>query len=216
LFIGHFAVGFASKRFAPQASLGVLMAAPLLIDLVWPVLLLAGAEQVRIDPGNTAFTPLDFVSYPYTHSLAGTFLWACLFSAIYWLATRYRAGAVVTFCGVLSHWFLDWLTHRPDLPLYPGGPKVGLGLWNSLPATLAVETALFATGVWLYLRTTRPMDRAGRISFAAFLAVLALIYIGNTFGPPPPSASAIAWTALGLWLFPLWAWHFDRHRAAQL
>jgi hypothetical protein len=215
VFIGHFAVGFASKRFAPKASLGPLMAAPLLVDLIWPVLLLTGAEQVQIDPGNTAFTPLDFISYPYTHSLLGCLGWAVLFAACYWLTARYRRGAVVIFCGVLSHWLLDWLTHRPDLPLYPGGPKVGLGLWNSVPATMAVETALFAAGVWIYIRTTHPIDRTGRISLAAFLAVLITIYVGNAYGPPPPSAQAIAWTALGLWLFPLWCWQFDRHRVAQ-
>src|SRR5580704_6715491 len=100
------------------------------LDLLWPLFLLAGWEQVRIDPGNTAFTPLDFVSYPYSHSLAMSVVWGILFALLYWGATRYVAGAVVIGFGVVSHWILDFVTHRPDLPLYPGGTaRVGLGLW---------------------------------------------------------------------------------------
>src|SRR5690349_9013743 len=151
MFIGHIAVGFASKRVAPRASLGVLMAAPMALDLLWPFFLLAGWEQVRIDPGNTKFTPLDFVSYPFSHSLAMSAVWGAMFGLIYWIATRYAAGAVVIGFGVVSHWVLDLITHRPDLPLYPGGAaRLGLGLWNSVPATLAVESVMFAAGVWTY------------------------------------------------------------------
>src|SRR5512144_2254744 len=121
MFIGHMAVGFVSKRLAPRASSGVLMAAPMALDLLWPVFLLAGWEQVNIDPGNTAFTPLDFVSYPYSHSLVMSAVWGALFASLYWGITRYAAGAMVIGTGVVSHWILDFVTHRPDLPLYPGG-----------------------------------------------------------------------------------------------
>jgi membrane-bound metal-dependent hydrolase YbcI (DUF457 family) len=213
MFIGHFAVGFASKRAAPKASLGVLMAAPLLLDLLWPLFLLAGLEKVRIDPGNTAFTPLDFVSYPYSHSLVMAAAWGVLFGFVYWTVTRYAAGAIVICLGVISHWVLDAASHRPDMPLLPaGGPRVGLGLWNSVPATVAVESAMFAAGVWLYASATRARDRVGIYAFWAFVVFQAISYVANFSGPPPPSAEFLAWFGLGLWLFPPWAGWADRHR----
>jgi hypothetical protein len=215
MFIGHYAVGFAAKRVAPKASLGLLMAAPILLDLLWPIFLLAGWERVRIDPGNTAFTPLAFDSYPITHSLVTSIGWGALFGGLYWIFTRYRAGAVAIGLGVVSHWVLDWVTHRPDLPLYPGGPKVGLGLWNSIPWTLAVEFAMLAIALWLYVRTTQPRDRTGRYAFWAFVALAIVMYVGNLMSPPPPSTQALAWFALSGWIVPFWAGWFDAHRATK-
>ena len=140
MFIGHVAVGLASKRLAPGTSLGLLVAAPLAVDLLWPVFVLAGWEQVRVAPGDTAVTPLEFISYPWSHSLLMAVVWSVLAASAYWLWRRYRAGALVLGAGVLSHWVLDAISHRPDLPLYPGSSiKIGLGLWNSVPATIAVE-----------------------------------------------------------------------------
>ena len=214
MFIGHYAVGFAAKRAAPNASLGPLMAAPILLDLLWPIFLLAGWEHVRIDPGNTAFTPLAFDSYPISHSLIASIGWAALFGGLYWAFTRYRAGAVAIALGVVSHWVLDWVTHGPDLPLYPGGPKVGLGLWDSIPGTLAVEFAMLAIALWLYVRTTQPRDRTGRYGFWAFVAFALIMYVGNLMSPPPPSTRALAWFALTGWIVPFWAGWFDAHRSA--
>ena len=216
MFIGHFAVGLASKRVAPHASLGVLMAAPNLLDLLWPIFLLLGWEQVRIDPGNTAFTPLDFVSYPISHSLLTACVWGVLFALVYWTLTRYLRGAVVIACSVASHWVLDFVTHRPDLPLYPGGPRVGLGLWNSVPATIAIEAAMYVAGAWLYLSMTRARDRVGSYALLAFLTFGLLTYVANILGPPPPNAHAIAVVTLALWLVPFWAWWFDCHREVTL
>jgi len=216
MFVGHMAVGFASKGMAPRASLGVLMAAPLALDLLWPIFLLTGLEQVRIDPGNTVFTPLDFVSYPYSHSLVMAIGWGLLFAGAYWGVTKYAAGAAAVGIGVVSHWILDWFTHRPDLPVYPGGTaRYGLGLWNSMAGTLAVELAMFAAGVWIYASATRSRDRAGSHGFWAFVVFAIVAYLGNAFGPPPPSAGFLAWFSLGIWLIPLWSWWFDRHRDSE-
>lgn len=216
MFIGHFAVGLASKRLAPRASLGALVCAPLLLDLVWPVFLLTGVEHVRIDPGNTAVTPLDFFDYPWTHSLLGALGWSLAFAGVFWMARKDARTSVVLGLGVFSHWVLDFVTHRPDLPLAPGSAVVvGLGLWRSRAATIVVEASLFALGVWLYARATSARDRVGRWALFAFAAVLSLIYVANLFGPPPPSVTAIAWSAMGVWLFVAWAAWIDRHRAPK-
>ncbi len=210
--IGHFAVGFASKKFAPQASLGVLMAAPMLLDLLWPIFLLTGVERVRIAPGITAFSPLDLEYMPYSHSLLMSAVWALLFAGVYWLLTRYRTGAMVIAAGVFSHWILDYITHRPDLQLYPGGhTKVGLGLWYSIIGTLLVEVPMFIAGVWLYITTTRPKGVVGVLALWGLVAVAALIYANGLLGPPPPNERTLAWFALSAWLVPLWAWWIDRN-----
>jgi hypothetical protein len=213
MFIGHFAVGFASRRLAPQSSLVALLVAPLLADVLWPVFVLFGWEHVRIDPGATRFSPLDLYDYPLSHGLLPLVVWATLFAAIYWGFTRYLAGAAVTWFGVLSHWLLDWITHRPDMPLYPGSPKYGLGLWNSIAGTMVVELAMLAGGLWLYMRTTKARDRIGRYGFAAYVLVLLVLYIADPFSGPPPSVQALIWSAIVFEpLFLIWAWWFDRHR----
>jgi hypothetical protein len=216
MFIGHFAVGFTAKKFAPRASLAVLLAAPLFADMLWPVFLLLGWEQVRIDPGNTKFTPLDLFYYPWSHSLLMDCVWATAFALIYYAITRYGTGAIAVWIGVISHWILDWITHRPDMPLYPGGPRLGLGLWNSISGTLLVELTMLALGIWLYVRTTRPRDRIGRYAFAAYVVLLLVLYIGDRFSGPPPSVAAIAWSGvIALLILLPWAWWFDVHRTLR-
>lgn len=215
MFLGHFAAALAAKRAAPRASLGTLVAAAQLLDLAWPVLVLAGVEVVRVDPGNTAYTPLDFERYPITHSAAAVAGWAALAGGLYFARRRYRAGAWAVAALVASHWLLDWLTHRPDLPLWPGGPKAGLELWASVPGTVAVEGALLAGGALLYGTATRWRDGVGRFGLYAFLALLLLIAAAGLLGPPPPSAEAVGYAGLALWLFvPLAAW-IDRHRTVK-
>ncbi len=212
MFIGHFALGFAAKRAAPRLSLAVLFAAAQLADLIWPFLVALGIEQVRIDPGNTAFTPLDFLSYPYSHSLLFLCIWGIIFGAICAGVVRDRRVLLIIAALVVSHWVLDWITHRPDMPLYPGSAKVGLGLWNSVPGTVAVELTMFIAGVWVYVRATRARDRIGSRAFAAFVGFLIAAYAGN-FGPPPPTVKALVGAAIGVGgVLLLWAWWFDRHR----
>lgn len=213
MFIGHFAVGLAAKRAAPSVSLGTLFVACELLDLIWPLFVLAGIERVRIDPGNTAFTPLDFVSYPWTHSLLLSAGWAALFGALYLLIRKNARAALVVGLVVLSHWFLDLIAHRPDLPLVPGGAVFGLGLWNSVPATLIVEGLLFAGGLAVYLNSTRAKDRAGSIGLWALVVVLIASYFGAAFGPLPPSPEAIAWTGIaGGVMTGAWGYWIERHR----
>ncbi len=212
MFIGHFGLAMAAKKVAPTPSLGTLVLAAILVDGVWPVFLLLGWERVEIVPGITAVTPLLFVSYPYTHSLVAGAFWAALLGGGYYAVRRDAAGAGWIAALVLSHWVLDFASHRPDMPLWPGGPKVGLGLWYSLPATLVVEFALLGVGAWLYLAATRARDRLGRILLAALVATLAVIYLASVFGPPPPSVQVLAMSGILGWLFIAWAYWIDRHR----
>jgi len=216
MFIGHYAVALAAKKAAPKVSLGTLFLSAQLVDLLWPLFLLIGIEHVRIDPGNTAVTPLDFYDYPITHSLLGAMLWSLAFGSVYYIFRREIKSSSVIALAVFSHWILDLVSHRPDLPLgFGGSAYLGLGLWNSVPATLAVETLLYASGVALYLSATRAKDRTGLIGFWTLALILLLIYFGNIFGPPPPSVSAIPIIGSAAWIFVLWAYWVDRHRGQK-
>ncbi len=181
---------------------------------MWPALLLAGVEQVQIQPGSTAFTPLAFLDYPWSHSLAAMFAWSALFALACW-RTGARAATVLGLL-VASHWVLDAIVHPPDLPLWPGGAaRLGLGLWNSVAGTLLVEGTLFAAGVAIYARHAPARDRVGVFTFWGLIGFLLLAYAGNFAGPPPPSVAAIAYADLaGTALLGLWAWWADRHRGA--
>jgi hypothetical protein len=215
MFLGHFGLALTMKRVAPRPSLGTAIMAAQWADGIWPVFVLLGLERVHIAPGITAVTPLDFVSYPYSHSLLADLVWAALFAVAYGSLRKDWRGAVWLAVLVLSHWVLDVIAHRPDMPTWPGGPKLGLGLWNSLPATMIVEFALFATGAWIYARSTPARDRLGGLLFGAFVVVLAVIYLASVFGPPPPSEQALVITALLGWLFVAWGYWIDRHRVPR-
>ena len=212
MFIGHFAVGLAGRRVAPRASLGTWFLAVSLVDLLWPIFLLSGLERVRIDPGNTAFTPLDFTHYPITHSIPGGLLWAALLAGIWYSRHRHARTAALLAAGVMSPWALDAISHGPDMPVLPNGPYVGLGLWNSVPVTMIVEGTMFAAAVALYVRGTRARDRVGKWSLVAMVAFLAVMYVLNVVSPPPPSERALAYGALLAWLLVLWPYWIDRHR----
>lgn len=212
MFIGHHAAALMLQSARPRVSLGTLFAGTILLDLVWPLLLLAGVEHVRIAPGITAFTPLDFYDYPITHSLLTALGWSLAAAVAYWLARRSARGAIIVGGAVLSHWVLDFVAHRPDLPLWPGGVKVGLGLWHSIPATLTVEVSMFAGALWIYLRATRARGRTGSVALWSLVGFLAVVYVANVMSPPPPNERALAWAGLAQWLFVPWGYWIDRHR----
>lgn len=213
MFIGHFGVGFGAKAVAPRVSLGSLFLAAQFIDLLWPTFLLLGFERVRIVPGATAVTPLVFEYYPISHSLLAVAGWGIVVATAYWILRRDRVGAVALGLLVLSHWMLDAIVHQPDLPLFPGNsPVVGLNLWSSVPATLAIEVSIFLLGVWLYARVTKPIDSYGKWGLRALVLLLSAIYAGSIFGAPPPDVRAIAWVGELQWLFVLWGFRLDKHR----
>ncbi len=213
MFLGHYGLALASKRAAPRASLGTLVLAGNLADCVWPVLLLLGLEKVTIVPGLMAASDLDFESYPWSHSLLTITLLGALFGLGVWAWRKDLRSALVSGALVPAHWLLDLPFHRPDLPLWPGGPKLGFGLWNSTPVTIAAELLSLALGVAVYLRATRATDRTGTFAFFAMIAFMVVVFVSSVGGPPPPGPEVIAWMGLSLWLFVPWAWWIDRHRA---
>jgi hypothetical protein len=215
MFLGHYGLAFAAKRAAPETSLGTLTLAGNLADTVWPILLLLGVEQVRIAPGWMTTSPLDFVSYPYSHSLLTQALAGLAFGLLVWAIRRDARAAVVTGLLVVSHWFLDVPFHRPDLPVWPGGPKVGFSLWDSALVTYGSEALLFGVGVWLYASQTKAKDRTGSVALWALVVFLAAVYVASALGPPPPNSSAVAWTTLALWLLVPWTYFIDRHRSLR-
>lgn len=212
MFVGHYAVGLAGKRLVPGVSLGTLVLAAQLADTLWPALLLLGVEHVRIVPGLTAVSPLDFTDYPVSHSLAAQAGWGLLVGGAHWVVRRDGRAAAVLAAVVLSHWGLDLVSHRPDLPVLPGGPLLGLGLWRSRAATLAVEGALYGLGVWAYLTGTRARDRTGSAAAWALVGLLGLLWLASLWGPPPPSERAVALSGVLLWGAIPWAAWVDRHR----
>lgn len=216
MFVGHYAVGLAVKKFAPRTSLGLLIAAPLLLDLLWPIFLLIGWEQVSIQPNPNPFLRLSFDSYPISHGLVAVVGWATLFASIYFGIARYLAGSITIWVGVVSHWLLDYVVHRPDLPLYAGGSRFyGLGLWNHPRITMVVELLMFLAAILIYWYGTTARDRIGTIAFWAFAIALVALYEMVVFGPAPASVRKLAFGALLSWLFVAWAWWFDSHRRAK-
>jgi len=188
MFIGHFAMGLAASRVEKRLALGTALLASQLPDAIWPYLLLTGAETVSIVPGDTAMTPLRFDSYPWSHSL----LMVAVAGGILGLVYRAVGGAVRAATMVaglaISHWFLDFMTHRPDMPVAPWSDlKLGLGLWNSVPLTVIIETLMYAGAVAFYARG-RKMSKG----FWILIAVLGVTYVGNVAGPPPPGVTPVA------------------------
>lgn len=216
MFLGHYGVAFAAKAIAPRANLSLLVIAAIWLDLVWPVLLLHGVEEVKITPGITAVSPFDFVYYPYSHSLFFAMMWGLLYGRIVWAVTKDGATSFTGGFVVVSHWLLDWIVHRPDLPLFPGADeKAGLGLWNSWPATLTVELLIFGSGLAIYLYVTRAKDWIGQLAVPVLAIVLLAIYAVSLKTTPPNDTIMIALGTLSMVLLAVWAGWGDLHRVPK-
>lgn len=208
MFIGHYALALSAKKIDKLPSLALMFMAVQFLDLLWPIFVLLGIETFEVEVGNTALTPLNFVSYPYSHSLLMTMVWATLFGSIYQVVTKNKKGALLLGALVLSHWVLDFLTHRPDLPLSPfTDTKVGLGLWNMPVVEIILEISLFLYGAFLYFKTVNPQRK---VAYFSMISLFLIIHVMNIFGPPPPSIDAVAWSANALWLFIFWAWWIEK------
>ncbi len=213
MFIGHFAIGFGARKADRLIPLGTAFIAVQFLDLLWPVLVITGIEQVEVDVGNTAFTPLNFTHYPYSHSLLASMFWSLLFGTVCYLIYRSSRTAMIAGTLVFSHWILDLITHTNDLPLSPWSDiKVGLGLWDSIAGTMVVELGLFLTGVYLYTKSTIARNRKGNLLLYSLVIFLLVTYLANIFGPPPPSGRDVAIVAFSMWLLVGWGYWIDRNR----
>jgi hypothetical protein len=213
VFIGHFAIGLGAKKVVPQVNLGILFIACQLLDFVWPVLVLLGIERVSVDYTATAVTPLNFEHYPYSHSLLMTLVYCFCAGVFGGMALKSLRVGVVIGVVTASHWLLDFITHRPDLPLWLGGEKVGLGLWNHSALAVGVEVAIFSLGVFMYLKSKAHMSLTKKKWFYGLVVFLLVVYSGNIWGPKPPMeapAAMIAGPALAMWLFVLWGYLVDK------
>jgi len=199
MFVGHYGVSFAVKRGDKTIPLWVLFVAVQLLDVFWGAFVLLGIERVRIVPGITASNPLDLYYMPYTHSLVAAVLWSLGAYVAYRLIRRFGAShraALLVAIAVFSHWVLDFIVHRPDLPLYNDYPQVGLGLWNYPAPAFLLEIAVLFGGMFLYLRSTTAIDRLGRFGMPTFGVVMLIVQAVAFFGTPPPSAAVAAIEAL--------------------
>jgi membrane-bound metal-dependent hydrolase YbcI (DUF457 family) len=204
MFVGHIAVALIAKRARPSTSLGWYVAAGTTLDLIWPVCLLLGLERVRIVPGAIAFNPLVFESYPWSHSLLMAVVWSLLLAGFARLRKVEPTGAILIAALVVSHWVLDFITHGPDMPLWPGtSPHVGLGLWASIPGTFIVEGVLWVTAIALYLGPRRATSWVGQVAFWSLVVISTVMWAAGPWSPPPPDARSLAWFALIGWIvFP--------------
>jgi hypothetical protein len=198
MFVGHYGPGFAIKPLRPAIPLWALFIAVQLVDVAWALLVLLGVEKVRIVPGITASNPLDLYYMPYTHSLVAAVIWSVAVTILVMLMPRVaiRSTAIWIGAAVFSHWVLDVLVHRPDLPIYDDTMKIGLGLWNFPTIALALEVALLFGGMLMYFRVTKPINAVGRFGLPIFGVVMVAIQSYAFFGPAPTSPAAAATTAL--------------------
>jgi hypothetical protein len=210
MFIGHFGFAFAAKKWDDTPSLGTCFMAAQFIDLLWPIFLLAGLEKVKIEPGNTVFTPLNFVYYPFSHSLFSVIIWGLLFGLMYYLIKKDRKSAILLGLLVISHWFLDLVVHRPDLPLAPWlDVKSGLGLWNYPVFSVLLESAIFFAGIYFYLSGRKPAGKMAKPALWSFVVFLLFAYIMNMISDPPPNPDAIATVGFSQWLLVAWGYWID-------
>jgi hypothetical protein len=201
VFAGHIGVALAAARSEPRVNVGVYAAAALLLDVLLWLFVLAGRESVVI-PANFAETHQTEFVFPYSHGLLAAALWSSLAGLLVWLWLRRKPAplraALVVAVVVFSHWLLDALVHRPELPLAGAASRrVGLGLWNTLPVGLGVEAAL-VLAAFITFTSGSGLSRGRSVALGVVtLLVLAFTIAGMTVAPPPPSAAAMAAGSLG-------------------
>jgi hypothetical protein len=210
MLVGHFALGLAAKRLEPAVSVGTLVLATMMPDLLWCIFMIVGIEHVQFKPGAGAANYFACSDIVMSHSLMMDSLWAGLLAAAYFLKRSSPRGAWVIFGAALSHWPLDWISHRPDMPLAPGVHRYfGLGLWSSIPAAVIVEGGFWLLAVTLYARATHARNRTGIYAYWTVVAVLTLAWYNNLAGPPPrnpqvaPVASLLFFSLAVAWAYSM-------------
>lgn len=203
MFVGHYSVAFACRTERNKIPLWVLFIAVQFLDYIWATLVLLEIEKLRVIKGFTAGSMLDSYYHPYSHSLMMAILWSVVAALIYNTVcreSRYysKFAPVIIGIAVFSHWLLDLIAHPPDLAIYDNTRKVGFGLWNYRDPEFALEIALLAGGIVLYLvRNAMPTIRKGTV--IAFGIALVIVQIGDTYVPRAPLTDKA--TVIGVWVF---------------
>lgn len=217
MFVGHYAVSLALKKFEKRVSLGILFLAVQFVDILFFPFVILGIERVNIVQNFTQSTLFELEYMPYTHSLLASMLWAGAAYALFrWVIVKKNSVALVVALAVFSHWLFDLIVHTPDLPLWSDASlKLGFGLWNSAIATFALEGALLVSALWLYLRSTSATTVVGKYGMSGFVILLLLLNVVNIFGPlMGDSKLALAISALtSYFLFAAVAFWLDRRRS---
>ena len=216
MLVGHVAVGMLAKRAEPRVSLGTYVLAALLADLLVFAFLLLGVEHVTFGSERGAANYFHAVNIAYSHSLAMGIVWGLLFAGVYLLWRRNLRGAWFLFAAIVSHWVLDFIAHKPDMPLAPGTHQAyGLGVWNSIPTTLVVEGGLWIAGIVIYARTNRARGWPGRVFFWIVAVFLTLVWYNNVAGPAPNPRTAPVSSLTFFALVVLWAYWIDHLRPSE-
>ncbi len=210
MFVGHYAAALAAKAAQPKAPFWTYVLGAQLVDVAWVGLVLAGVERMSLNP-HLPGSSLVLTHIPYTHSLPAVTLWALAAGlAAHFLLKLPRAAALAVGLVVLSHWGLDYLVHREDLPLWLGGPKVGLGWWNAPVPEQALEMGLLAlaASAWGW---RRGLQGHGGWSAPLFLLLLVSLQLVSILVPPTGSASQMVIASLSAYLLAtLFAWLMDQ------
>ena len=197
MFVGHYSVSFALKKTDRNISLGMLFLAVQFVDILWAIFVLLGIEKVRITPGFTESNSLDLYYIPYTHSLPAAILWSLLLAGIFYFyhsANKESAFRISAAMGlaVFSHFVIDLLVHKQDLPMIGNSFKIGFGLWDYRWYAFITETGILFAGFWLYLQATTGTGFSGKYGMWIYIAFLQMVNIINFFFNPPPTNSNIA------------------------
>ncbi len=204
MFVGHYSVAFAAKSERNKIPLWVLFIAVQFLDYIWATLVLLGIEKLRVIKGFTAGSMLDSYFHPYSHGLIAAIAWSAIAAVVYKaICSRHgchyrKSAALIVGLAVFSHWVLDLIAHPRDLPIYDNTWKVGFGMWNYRDPEFALEIALVAGGIIIYLaRNVIPPIR--RMAIIAFGIALVIVQIGDTY--VPRTALTDNATAMGVWIF---------------
>ncbi len=192
MFVGHY--GPAAAVSGGRIKLWHGFVAVQFLDILWAPFVLLGIEHVRIVENFTASNHFDLYHMPYTHSLVAALAWSAVAGWLYHLVRK--GGGLIIGALVFSHWILDFITHKPDLELWFGGPKVGLALWEYRPLAVSTELGLLAAGLLIYLMRTTANGAMGRLAPIVLFALLVAAQIYGNFGPPPAGPEGAAQAAI--------------------
>jgi hypothetical protein len=215
MFVGHIALAYAAKRIRPEVSLGWYYAAVSALDLIWPVLLLIGVEHVDLTTRSTIFMGITLSSIPWSHSLIMSLVWGIVLAGLARSFGVTRRAAPLLVALVMSHWVLDYVTHAPDMPLWPGGATYGLALWDHVKATYLIEGAMWVGGIAIYMSVRRPVGWQGWVGFLSFVLVSTALWLPGPSGPVPPDLLTLGlFSLIGGWISIPWIAWGDKHTRA--